>query len=680
MDRILRKALCALTLLFAGGFASAQDEHNPLDKLEKEDVCKPAMLEPGVALLTNNTSAQLKLPRDKVLTFAIGKNGLPPPESLDQTGTYIDLLADAMVPCGPAMGLKKPKPGASRKTILEYRQAACQADGQNYQKSEGDRYGSDAVRTIRQNLLRLFQSGSIGGTENLIVVRRITPRDDQHPWNADDERYRPLKSRAEDDLMILKYLYADDGSEPFQVFCKKREFKTGSNSIIVRFAEDELPQDLKQAYIADYAAPNAGGLWTKIVTATEEQKLGKVKKWSPSQDNVPLTRFEQSAINQVKNKSVGEALKWKGERKKTYQLVLAKGPQEFIKAERVGAEFGTSVPRSTDDDKLANSGDLELTADATLGLHFRWTDKVTGTTDREDKGPKYKGSQIWAITPYASINQTTQKLTFYEPPVFKAETKKFGYAKLASGLRLDYRSTLPPVPVKGTALSSALDIQKAGQDQVGIGTGIYLEYIGDNYNIVSARRIGGYFSPSANMFGPVLGAFYQRSFPLDALLSSRLNEPTKDKKSYTIGDDFLSGWFVKWDAVGVVEDLNYSRLPRNFGAIPDPDKPAYACWPLQCEDAVVSGAVYGTDLSISIERYNLLGLGKDDLFASFTAKLKSRREFQGGNSSDLWDFSLKLQDPTSDKSRYWQIKYLIGEDYVTNKEEDQLSFGLVFTN
>ncbi len=478
--------------------------------------------------------------------------------------------------------------------------------------------------------------------------------------------------------MILKYLYAEDGSEPFQVFCKKREFKTDSGTSTVQFARVELPEELNKAHLVTHAAPNAGALWTHIVSAVEEKKFGKKIEFSYPRESHPLTTFEQNIIRRTNTEATKEAITWDVERGKMFQLVLAKDPQEFVKTEREGAQFGTSLPRSGDDDKLVNSGDLELTADASLGFHFRWTDTITGKTDRKDNGPKYKGSQVWAITPYASINQTTQKLTFYEPPTFAAETKKFAYAKLAAGIRLDFKNTLPPKPVKGSKLSNAFEIQKAGLPEAGLGAGLYLEYINDNYNIVSARRIGGYISPPAGMFGPYLGAFYQKSFPLDALLENR--SPVEGKKSYTLGDDFLSGWFIKWNAVGVAEDLDYSRLPRNFGPIPDPDKPAFVCWPLQCKEAVVSGAVYGADFSISIERYGLLSLGKEDLFASFTAKLKNRRELQGGNSSDLWDLSLKFQDPTSEKSRYWQIKYLIGEDYVANKKEDQLSFGLVFTN
>lgn len=682
MARNLRPFAVAFALLALAGTSSALEEHNPLDKLEEAKACGDRTLEEGEKLNSLESVMSLRLKRDDVLKTAIGKNGLPPPKELTGANkTYIDLLAEALVPCS-ANAAHEP----TVKPSLNSKMEACgknSEDASLFQAGEAKRYGDDAVLAIRQNLLRLFQSGSIGGTTHLLVVRRIPKPDDVSPKYPLDKDYRPLSNRSEDDLMLLRYLYAEEGKEPFQVFCKERIFKKGTSTLKVTFDKSALPADLQSAYVAEPPAPNAGGLWSKIVGSTQKVKLGDSVEYTVPQSDARVKEFDDIAKISDSQPPVPDQVTWAGERSTSFQFVLAKSPGEFIKPSRAGAEFGTSLPRGKDDADLQNSGDLELTADAALGLHFRWSDDIKGKTSRKG-GPEYKGSRIWAITPYASINQSTQKLTFYEPPTFEAQTKKFAYAKMATGLRVDFQNTLPPKPVRLNELVDPFSIQAAGLQRQGLGGGVYLEYIGDNHNIVSARRLGGYVSPPQSLFGSFFGAYYKKPFPMDSFMGARLLEPAPDagpnERPFRVDDDFLSGWFLKWDVIGVVEDLDYSRLPRNFGPIPDMDEPEYACWPLKCENKVVSGAVYGADLSLSIERYNLLSLGKEDLFASFTAKLKSRREFDGGNSSDLWDLTLKLQDPTSEKSRYWQIKYVIGEDYVTNTEEDQLSFGLVFTN
>nr|WP_321439498.1 hypothetical protein [uncultured Hyphomonas sp.] len=729
MNRFIR--LTVFTFLAWTTFAwpaAALEEHNPLDKLEPEKFCTKKTMDPDLDFPDGNAIEPFRISRDDVLAAAIGSNALAvnpqkallqKPGSLallDRTRSVFDVVVDQLVPCVEYVetgGSAKKKAGKDAVFPSSYdaRVNACKNQKDRYQSGKDKRYSSGDARVVRQNLLRLFQSSLHGGTKQLIVARRTSTTGHAGDGTIPEDwlfkpDYVPDKDRFEDDIHILNYLYAEDGHEPVVVICSKLTFEMpdgqeeevlysgGSFSI----APSSTDTASSRVLVAHKPAGDAGGLWNTLLKQPfKERSLISKKKQKP----VPVNRqdskanpnsFEARTINRVEmNVSRAEAtevLSYTKENTSTYQLVLAKDAGQFIKnaKKRKGAEFGTTLPQA--EDGVIDSGNLEFAADAFLGLHLRVGESLTGSPGGRKDAPSYTGSWAWGLTPYAGINQASQKMKVYEPNkdgVLALTQKKFGYAKITYGARLDYTSTLPPEPRLGKDLIAPHLIHSTGLSRKGVGVGAYAEYITDNHNLLNARKFGGYFSPPSNWFG-LMGNFYGQSYPID-VFQRKLTPAVTDQTRYYWTDDLESGWYLNWDLVGVIEDINHVRLPRDFEAAPcyglpseDCVKPEDTFWPRKSAKDIVTGAAYGTDFSVSLGRYELLGLGKEDLFGELTAKWVYRRELDRTNSADLWNLSLKVQDPTGSENRYWKVEYVVGEDYVTSTEEERISFKIVLAN
>ena len=303
--------------------------------------------------------------------------------------------------------------------------------------------------------------------------------------------------------------------------------------------------------------------------------------------------------------------------------------------------------------------------------------------------PKYQSSWTLGFTPYAAISQESQQMMVYaenKDKILELKKKKFDYAQFSYGARIDYKSRLAPRPLVGSELDSADEVYSAALDRPGWGWGAYGEYIIDNHNLLNARRFGAYIKPPADWFGAA-GSFYGQPYPFD-VRSVHAVAGDRQQGSYSWWDDLWAGWYLQWDASFMAEDLDHIRLPRKFEAAPCYDPELFDCddsyvgeiWIRKKPDEIVDGGVYGTDLSLSFGRYELFGLGKDDLFAELTAKWVYRHEWNNPNAASHWDLGLKVQDPTSTESRYWKIEYAVGENYVAGTEEERVSFKIVLAN
>ena len=694
MRRFIQNSILAFTAWAALTLpAAAGEEHNPLDKLKKKEVCTAARAK------TFDGGTTMLVSRQDILKAAIGSNALPPPRDFSAATSFIYQLADAIVPCREQA---QPASTDPRTEIplpdeeLTRREAACNADAALYQLSEKDRYKGDAL-AIRHNLLRFFQASIHGGT------KEFTPARSEEIAQAG---YQPLINRSADDQVLLEFLLAPEDKTNFRVYCPSPRVTASGTS-----------ETTDKYIVAGKAAGDAGAGWLLFqkIFKKVESKSEEIDPYVPNEADTSKRFADTAAVRQESARQslypdvAGEPkVNFSLEKTPSYQLVIAKDADQFIKAERAGAEFGTTNPSSDSD--VINSGNIEFTADAAIGLHFRWDSVLTGTPDfppkpadgeckDTDTVPQtqkcaratFKSNWSVGVTPYVGISQESQTMKVYaadDKGVFGVRKKKLDYATLMYGIRMDLLSSDAGTPLKGDQLRTAKATYTVGTNRPGVGVGGYWEYINDNYNILSARKVGAYFSPPAYWFGSGwLGNSYGRPYRLDVGHKGR-DSGIQYLEDYRWYDDAFAGWYLKWEGKAVMEDLDHIRLPRDFEKPPCYTPSPYACevqrngeiWIRKSADDIVTGPAYGTDLSIALSRYELFGLGKDDLFVEFKASWIHRQELDQDNSADRWKLSLKFQDPLGSEARFWKIEYEKGEDYVAATENESVSLKIVLAN
>jgi hypothetical protein len=693
MNRIIPSTiLAAIAWVTLSLSAAALEEHNPLDELKVKAVCKASPKDDKDPFEITKIGRRVKL--STIRDAAEGNNKLPRSSSSDVAVPHLVELANAIVPCradpskpGSSVPTSYPNGKVDRTAELRARKSACEDDTKLHQLSDQERYSKDSL-AVRENFLRLFQASIHGGTKDFKPFRRKSS-DNGFPTG-----YAPQENRFKSDIELLRYLFAEEGSAQFEIYCT---------------APAETPEAIKapetpatEWIVASTPAGDAGGAWNWF-----KDQFGKRELKTEKGTHTELLENSQASIasllahrakERIERENSGTNLEYKKASSESIQLVLTKNPDQFIKKEREGAEFGTTIPRA--EDTVVDSGNVEFAADAAIGLHYRWSGSLTGApvcatrkpdnscSDERDM-PSYKSSWDFGVTPYAGISQSSQTMVVLaenDEGVLAPKKKKFDYAKFSYGLRADYSSRLPPEPQLGSELDNAKIAYSYGLDNPGLAWGTYWEYVIDNHNLLNARKFGGYVSPPADWI-PVGRSFYGRSHPVDVFIPRDKAEDTT-AGSYSVWDDFWAGWFIKWNASFMAEDLDHIRYPRKLDAAPCYDSELFECdssyvgdvWIRKKPEEIVDGAVYGTDLSFALSRFELHGLGKDDLFVELKANYIYRQEFDRSNSADLWNLSLKFQDPTSTESRYWKLEYIVGEDYLTGNEEEKLSFKIVLAN
>ena len=756
---------------------SAQDEHNPLDILDQaksgKHVCdaprtswKKTEDEPKDPAKNNRA---FYVEKGKLLKAAFGKNGL----SFTSAGSrsFTDVMVDQLVPCN-ASPLTSVKPRNAQERLL-----LCYADSKMMQLSATNRYSNKEAHAVRQNLLRLFQSGLSGGSKKLLVVRNLSPAmraerfkdlpsalrdiaereitkqtkdlgkeaalkragsiadafndvfgDDAvsvSHRNGDDLSvassldthllseltfdlglYKVNQSRLWDDAMLIEYLYAEDETEPFPAYCRKRVLKPAPTSDTaakqktdkdkyIEFPKQKTPPVLapdtvKTPFIALKEAPNASGLWDRAsligrvvqdssndLFSSEDKQFPELRKFATAQQNT-YKRWKGTRSADI------DSLPFLIESKRTRQLRLLESPDQFIEDDPSGANFGTELPYGDDG---GDSGDTQLTATATLGYSLKSSRElsfVPGCKSKKcakDASRKFTHSEVTSLTPYLAIDQSAQDLKFIaagEDGTPETKSKSIALAKYAAGIRLDYKVTEIAAMGTGAHAPNADQFYRLGTTQPGTRGGVFIEVLEDNYNIASATRFGAYYSPPARIIPFGLGKWYGRSYPADIYRNAAFDVPPSRPVERSIVDDAMSGWFLSWDARGVVEYLDYSRAPRDFEANPIDENGDFQSVRLLSQDKLVEFGNFGADLSLKLAKHNFLSLGKDDLAAELSAKYTTRAEFDDDDSLTYWELGLKLQDPTAPKKRHWEIKYYDGEHYFTGTPEDRLTFNLVF--
>ena len=724
---IPRMAALLVASLAASGSAAALEEHNPLAKLKAKTACmavKPENLPPLVG--------KFRVEPQNVLVAAIGKNALPVPSTMDPDHlgrSYFDLLVDNVVPCSAGKATlekrKKACTDAGKGRLV-------QSEEKRYASND-----VRAIRQNLLRLFQSSVTGGTADFVVIRTIDPDTATKARKAQNGQADqvaKYIPFQDRLQDDLMLLAYLYAaernvakPDGTDgapvsfdaPFEVLCTRLPISgaaAGTPKKYVGLFEDgagpapDVAKALAVAglYFEPYArtpAPDAGALWAMLSKAGDAHEIdafSKKKIYSlgeappaafyphePQTWALHRTEMPQPAPKSDSGDSAAEDQPVSPITHTTglfWDPIIAKSPSEFIKgsSDKAGLTVGTKLGYDDDTERLDKLGDAEVTVEGAIGISFVWRDKYTWKPHPDPDTPeldmpKYESTSEWALTPYLAIKLDAAEayVCSVEAPCVEDDDsqkkKTISYGWRSAGLRLDRRFHPPADLLDESSFNTADELQIAGRPPAPWGYGAYIEYIGDNYNILSSELVGAYVSPPASVFGP-FGKSLRRNYALDAYRPGGQRTGTGPSRARNLGDDLLSGWFFKWDAAFVLENQDYSRPPRKFDAVPM-IVDGRLIWPLQ---SVVEGGRYGTDASFTLSKFNFHSLGLDDQLAKLSIGLVSRRGFDHGNSADKWAYSLALTDPTGPAKRTWSVTYKQGEDHITGVQEDSISFNLTF--